>query len=69
MKTKLLCLILLYATQTFAQKKSYYLFTSFRDNGQDGLHLALSEDGHIWRPLKNDQPFLKPQINHPDNLM
>lgn len=69
MKIRLLYLLLLCTTPVFAQKKSYYLFTSFRDNGQDGLHLALSEDGYIWKPLKNDQSFLKPQINHPDNLM
>lgn len=69
MKNTLLLFLLLGATQVFAQKKSYYVFTSFRDNGQDGLHLALSEDGYNWQPLKNDQSFLKPQIKHPDNLM
>lgn len=69
MKTRLLFLLLLCSLATFAQKKSYYLFTSFRGNGQDGLHLALSEDGYQWKALKNDESFLKPQINHPDNLM
>ncbi|WP_259016770.1 glycoside hydrolase family 43 protein [Emticicia fluvialis] len=69
MKHKLLFLFLICSAATFAQKKSYYLFTSFRDNGQDGLHLALSKNGHDWWALKGDQSFLKPQINHPDNLM
>lgn len=69
MKHKLLILLLICSISTFAQKKSYYLFTSFRDNGQDGLHLALSKGGHNWQALKGDQSFLKPQINHPDNLM
>jgi hypothetical protein len=39
-----------------------YLFTSFRDNGQDGLHLVYSHDGLKWIALKNDQSFLTPQI-------
>ena len=26
---------------------SYYLFTSFRGNGEDGLHLAWSRDGYF----------------------
>ncbi len=39
-----------------------YLFTSFRDNGQDGLHLAYSRDGLKWTALKDDAPFLKPEV-------
>ena len=39
-----------------------YLFSSFRGNGEDGLHLAYSEDGLKWTPLKNDKSFLKPTI-------
>jgi len=50
-------------TVTTAQPhKSRYLYSSFRDNGQDGLHLAYSEDGLSWTALKNDQSFLAPQI-------
>jgi len=41
---------------------NYYLFTSFRDNGQDGLHLAYSTDGYHFTALKNDKSFLKPQV-------
>jgi hypothetical protein len=29
-----------------------YLFTSFRGNGEDGLHLALSTNGYTWTALK-----------------
>jgi len=39
-----------------------YIFTSFRNNGQDGLYLAYSHDGLKWTPLKNDKPFLAPQV-------
>jgi beta-xylosidase len=39
-----------------------YLFSSFRDNGQDGLHLAWSTDGLHWTALNNDRSFLVPQV-------
>ena len=39
-----------------------YIFTSFRQNGEDGLHLAFSYDGLKWMPLKGDKSFLKPVV-------
>jgi len=39
---------------------SVYLFTFFRGNGEDGLHLAYSYDGICWTDLGG--PFLKPQV-------
>ena len=42
------------------EEPHWYLFTSFRDNGQDGLHLALSNDGYNWTPLNQDKSYLKP---------
>lgn len=39
-----------------------YLFTSFRGNGEDGLHLALSRDGFTWTALNKDRPFLKSTV-------
>lgn len=39
-----------------------FLFTSFRGNGEDGLHLAASDDGYAWRPLRDDRSFLAPQV-------
>lgn len=47
--------------------QSVYLFSSFRGNGADGLHLAYSEDGLRWTALNNDQSFLAPRIG--GNLM
>ncbi len=42
-----------------ARQPPVYLFTSFRGNGEDGLHLAYSRDGYKWIDLGG--PFLKPQ--------
>ena len=45
-----------------------YLFSYFKNNGKDGLHLAYSRDGYQWTALKNDQFFLKPVLSK-DSLM
>jgi hypothetical protein len=47
---------------------AYYFFTSFRKNGEDGLHLAWSTDGLKWAALNDDKPYIKPQIG-PKPLM
>jgi len=39
-----------------------YIFTSFRGNGEDGLHLAFSRDGLQWTALKGDKSFLKSKV-------
>ncbi|WP_080241734.1 glycoside hydrolase family 43 protein [Spirosoma rigui] len=39
---------------------SVYLFAYFKDNGQDGLHLAYSTDGYQYKALRSDSSFLKP---------
>ena len=41
---------------------SVYLFSSFRGNGEDGLHLAYSDNGLAWTALKGDKPFLAPEV-------
>jgi hypothetical protein len=48
--------------------KDPYLFAYFKGNGEDGLHLAYSEDAYHWKTLKNDQSFLKPTVSK-DKLM
>lgn len=45
-----------------------YVFTYFKGNGEDGLHLAYSEDGYKWNTLKNDTSFLIPEVGK-DKLM
>ena len=41
---------------------SVYLFSYFKNNGQDGLHLAWSDDGLEWKSLNNDSSFLTPVV-------
>lgn len=45
-----------------AAAEEFYVFTSFRGNGEDGLHLALSTNGYQWQALNGDRSFLKPEI-------
>ncbi|MEQ1798130.1 MAG: glycoside hydrolase family 43 protein [Lacibacter sp.] len=47
---------------------SVRVFAYFKNNGQDGLHLAYSFDGLQWKALKNDSSFLKPVVSK-DKLM
>jgi len=39
-----------------------YLFSYFRGNGEDGLHLAYSKDGFSWAALNKDSSFLAPVV-------
>jgi hypothetical protein len=48
--------------------QSKYLFSYFKGNGEDGLHLAVSNDGLKWEALKNDSSFLTPTVGK-DKLM
>lgn len=48
--------------------KPVYLFSYFKNNGQDGLHLAYSNDGYKWQVLNNDSSVLKPLVGT-DKLM
>lgn len=45
-----------------------YAFSYFKNNGEDGLHLAYSYDGFTWTALRNDSSFLKPTVAK-DKLM
>jgi hypothetical protein len=45
----------------------WYLFTSFRGNGETGVYLALSPDGKKWTPLNDDKPWVK--VEHDGMLM
>jgi hypothetical protein len=62
---KRLAAILLLALPLVAAE--HYLFTSFRRNGETGIFFALSDDGKHWTPLKDNQPWLKP--DQPGELM
>lgn len=53
------------ATQTSAE---VYMFSYFKGNGEDGLHLAYSLDGQKWEALNNDSTYLRPELGK-DKLM
>jgi hypothetical protein len=46
-----------------------FLFTYFTKNGEDGLHLAWSEDGYKWQPLNEGRSYLTPKIGSKEKLM
>mgnify|MGYP006292569747 CR=1 FL=1 len=50
------------------QGETGLLFSYFRGNGEDGLHLAHSQDGLHWNALNNDESYLEPQVGE-DKLM
>jgi hypothetical protein len=47
-------------------ESTIYLFTSFRNNGEDGLRFLFSEDGYHWRNVPGT--FLQPEVG-PSRLM
>jgi len=59
-----LCLFLSLAPHCLRAQEgdSVYLFSYFINNGEDGLHLAWSEDGLSWTALKQNQSYLKPEV-------
>ena len=50
------------------EEKEMYLFSYFKGNGEDGLHLAYSYDGLKWETLRDDTAWLAPQVGQ-DRLM
>jgi len=56
-----LSFILLFFLSCKAQE-SAYLFTYFKGNGEDGLHLAYSTDALHWESLNMDESILTPEI-------
>ncbi|WP_058105583.1 glycoside hydrolase family 43 protein [Maribacter dokdonensis] len=66
---KLISILFLLILFSCSKKDSeIYLFSYFKGNGEDGLHLASSEDGLKWEALNNDKSFLEPNIGK-DKLM
>lgn len=67
-KISLLVIVVMQLLSAKAQSDSVYMFAYFKNNGQDGLHLAYSFDGFKWIALKKDSSFLKPTVAK-DKLM
>ena len=57
-----LVLIIALLSCSHDESNDVFLFSYFKGNGEDGLHLAYSYDGLIWKALNNDQSFLKPEV-------
>lgn len=54
---------------SFAQSSdSVWMFSYFKDYGQDGLHLAYSTDALNWQALNHDSTVLRPEVAN-DKLM
>jgi len=68
MKTRVLLLLLLLVGRAAAAEEAY-LFTYFTRNGEDGLHLAWSEDGYKWEALNAGRPALAPEIGTKEKLL
>lgn len=51
----------LLSAEVFAQS-GHYLFAYFKNNGEDGLHLAYSRDGLKWQALNEDKSYLTPAV-------
>lgn len=56
------CLLFLSVVTFSASKEKAYLFTYFKGNGEDGLHLAYSLDGLKFTTLNDDRSFLTPVV-------
>lgn len=41
-----------------------YIFAYFTKNGEDGLHLAASDDGYRWEKLNGGASFLSPKVGN-----
>ncbi|GGZ42353.1 hypothetical protein GCM10007049_39290 [Echinicola pacifica] len=64
----LAALLLLANPLVMAQSNEIYLFSYFMGNGEDGLHLAYSEDGLKWKALNDNKSVLTPTAGG-DKLM
>ena len=63
-----LLLLFIFFTCIGYGQENYFLFSYFKDNGQDGLHLAYSTNGLEWKELQGGKSFLKPEAGG-DKLM
>ena len=60
--------ISLQAQNLSPEKDKVYIFSYFKGNGENGLHLAFSHDGYTFTALNKDSSLLRPIISK-DKLM
>ena len=65
---KIILFILLLIPVNLLAQSDVYMLCYFKNNGQDGLHLAYSGDGYHYTALFNDSSILRPTISK-DKLM
>jgi sucrose-6-phosphate hydrolase SacC (GH32 family) len=66
-KALLFSSLLLSIHTVFAQsttEDSVFIFSYFKGNGEDGLHLAYSKDGYEWKTLNDDHSLLSPAVGN-----
>jgi predicted GH43/DUF377 family glycosyl hydrolase len=68
MKNLILIFVLVGLVAGCSNEPDVYMFSYFQRNGEDGLHLAYSEDGFNWTALNKNISFLKPEAGQ-DKLM
>ncbi len=66
--TKYLWVMLCFISFVANAQKEAFLFSYFVDNGQDGLHLAYSNDGLKWTALNDGKSYVAPTVGK-DKLM
>lgn len=57
-----LCVGMLAGASTVRAGEGPFIFSYFKGNGEDGLHLAWSEDGLRWEALNSDKPLSAPVV-------
>jgi hypothetical protein len=67
-KSTIVIACLLFSFACKAQQENVYMFSYFKNNGKDGLHLAYSYNGYRFTAINNDSSFLKPVLSK-DSLM
>lgn len=58
----MLCLLATFASAAENRSGECLLFCYFTGNGEDGLHLARSDDGYRWEAVAGGRSFLRPQV-------
>jgi sucrose-6-phosphate hydrolase SacC (GH32 family) len=53
------CVVSGYCTETEPTK---YVFSFFRNNGEKGVYLAVSDDALTWREVNGGKPVLEPKV-------
>ena len=62
LKKLIFLLVLNFAFISCKARDPAYIFTYFKGNGEDGLHLAYSTDALNWKSLNKDQSILTPEV-------